>query len=150
VDYGRPLHNLILPAVNENIHAHHEGLAIGLIAYLILSFLMVFIYPIIWPGEKIAVIKGLKIGVFIGIVWVLPHGLALAGIHHTSILYELTNTLYHVFEQSIGGIVISLLIANKMGENEFKDSGVKTISSLMTKTYKRSGFKHCFCQICSF
>lgn len=109
-------HNLILPAVNENIHAHHEGLAIGLIAYLILSFLMIYIYPMFWPGEKIAVIKGLKIGVFIGIVWVLPHGLALAGIHHTSILYELKNTLYHVFEQSIGGIVISLLIGNKMGE----------------------------------
>ena len=29
-------HNLLLPIINENATAHHEGLGIGLIAYIIL------------------------------------------------------------------------------------------------------------------
>jgi hypothetical protein len=90
---------------------------------------MVFIYPIIWPNEKIIILKGLKIGVFIGIIWVLPHGLAIAGVHHTPILYEFKNTLYHIFEQSIGGVVIALLVGNKISANEFKNADVKAITS---------------------
>lgn len=111
-------HNLILPVVNKNNHAHHEGLGIGLIAYLILSFLMVVIYPVIWPNEKTAILKGLKIGIFIGIIWVLPHGLAIAGVHHTSILYEFINTFYHVVEQSVGGIAVSFLLGSKSFEKQ--------------------------------
>jgi hypothetical protein len=102
-------HNLILPGFNDNVEAHHDGLGITLIAYFILAFLMAYIYFLIYKGN-VSVIKGLKFGVLIGILWVFPHGLAMAGTHDTSIIYEFKNTFYHMFEQGIGGIIICLII----------------------------------------
>ena len=34
-------HNLVLPTFNNDIQAHHEGLGVTLIAYLLLAFLFV-------------------------------------------------------------------------------------------------------------
>ncbi len=45
-------------------------------------------------------------GIIIGILWVFPHGLAMAATHETSILYEFKNTLYHMIEQGIGGLIV--------------------------------------------
>ncbi len=101
-------HNLILPAVDENIHPHHEGLGIVLIAYFILAFLMTYLYQLNSASPN-SLIKGIKFGVIIGILWVFPHGLAMAATHETSVLYEIKNTLYHVIEQGIGGMIISLV-----------------------------------------
>jgi len=102
-------HNLILPVFNKNIQAHHEGLGLMLIAYFILSFLMAYIYLLSYKGEK-PIIEGLKIGVIVGILWVFPHGLAMAGVHNTSIFYEVRNTLWHIIEQGIGGIIIAIIM----------------------------------------
>jgi len=109
-------HNLILPSVNDNIEAHHDGLGITLIAYFILSFLMAYIYFLIYNGN-FSVINGLKLGILIGILWVFPHGLTMAGTHNTSIIYEIKNTAYHMFEQGIGGIVIGLVFKYPMKHN---------------------------------
>lgn len=107
-------HNLVLPSFNKNIQAHHDGLGITLIAYFILALLMVYIYALINKGNN-AIIVGLKLGVIIGIVWVFPHGLVMAGTHHdTSIIYEIKNTLYHMFEQGVGGIIIGLIYGKTM------------------------------------
>jgi putative flippase GtrA len=102
---GGLYHNLILPNFNEKIQAHHEGLGIAFIAYLILAFMMTYLYSIIKP-EKDSLIKGIKLGITIGILWVFPHGLTMAAVHESSIIYELKNTLYHIIEQGIGGIII--------------------------------------------
>lgn len=109
-------HNLILPSVNDSIEAHHDGLGLTLIAYFILAFLMAYIYFLIYNGN-FTVINGLKLGVLIGILWVFPHGLAMAGTHDTSIIYEFKNTFYHMFEQGIGGIVISLVFKYPIRHN---------------------------------
>ncbi len=101
-------HNLILPNFSDTVEAHHDGLGITLIAYFILAFLMAYIYLLIYKGND-SVFNGLKSGVIIGILWVFPHGLAMAGTHDTSIIFELKNTIYHIFEQGIGGIIISLI-----------------------------------------
>lgn len=109
-------HNLILPSVNDSIEVHHDGLGLTLIAYFILAFLMAYIYFLIYNGN-FTVINGLKLGVLIGILWVFPHGLAMAGTHDTSIIYEFKNTFYHMFEQGIGGIVISLVFKYPIRHN---------------------------------
>lgn len=102
---GGLYHNLILPTINEKIHPHHEGLGITLIAYFILAFLMSHIYSL--SNAKIDTpVRGAKLGVIIGILWVFPHGLAMAATHETSIEYEFKNTLYHMIEQGIGGLVV--------------------------------------------
>ncbi|NQV02477.1 MAG: hypothetical protein HQ542_07515 [Bacteroidia bacterium] len=83
-----------------------------LVAYFILALLMAYIYSLCYKGGK-PVIEGLKIGVIIGILWVFPHGLAMAGSHDTSIIYEIKNALWHVIEQGIGGIIIALIYGKK-------------------------------------
>lgn len=105
-------HNLILPTLNKNIHAHHEGLFILLIAYFILALLMAYVYSLIRKSNK-PIIDGLKLGIVIGILWVFPHGLAMAGTHGSSIIYEIKNTLWHIVEQGIGGIIVSLVYAKR-------------------------------------
>lgn len=102
-------HNLILPTFNENSVAHHDGLFLMLIAYFILSFLMTYIFLISKKSSK-TIIDGLKIGIIIGVLWVFPHGLTMAGAHNTSFIYEIQNMLWHVFEQGIGGIIIAFII----------------------------------------
>jgi hypothetical protein len=100
-------HNLVLPVINKNVEAHHEGLFIMLIAYIILSCLMTYIYTVT-KKEKL-ILTGVKIGIVIGILWVFPHGLTMAGAHDTSILYEIKNALWHCIEQGAGGILIALI-----------------------------------------
>lgn len=106
---GGLYHNLILPTVIENMHPHHEGLGITLIAYILLGFLMSYFYL---NSKEIrdSLIKGIKIGAIIGILWVFPHGLTMAAVHKSSISYEITNTLYHVIEQGIGGAIIFVTV----------------------------------------
>lgn len=106
---GGLYHNLIMPAINKNIHPHHEGLGITLIAYILLGFLMSYFYV---NSKEIgdSLIKGIKIGAIVGILWVFPHGLTMAAVHESSISYEITNTLYHIIEQGIGGIIIFVTI----------------------------------------
>jgi len=104
---GGLYHNLIMPAVNEQMHPHHEGLGIALVAYILLGFLMSYFYlNSSETGDSL--MKGIKIGALIGILWVFPHGLTMAAVHESSISYQITNTIYHIVEQGIGGIIIFL------------------------------------------
>ncbi len=101
-------HNLILPSLDESIQGHHDGLGLMLIGYFLLSFLMTYVYSFMNKGKK-NLIDGLKIGSVCGLLWVLPHGIVMAAAHHTSVIYEFKNALWHVFEQGIGGMIISLV-----------------------------------------
>lgn len=112
---GGIYHNLILPTLNEKIQPHHEGLGITLLAYLILAFLMTYLYSVTKP-EQDSLYKGTRLGIVVGILWVLPHGLAMAGTHQTSIVYELKNTLYHVIEQGIGGMIVFYVFTFSFGK----------------------------------
>jgi hypothetical protein len=107
-------HNLILPAITENVEAHHEGIGIMLIAYIILAFLMTWLFTLIPSDNSTPLLNGLKLGIIAGILWVFPHGLVMAGAHGTSIFYEIKNTLWHIVEQGIGGIVIALFYLKKV------------------------------------
>ena len=75
-------HNLILPSINEKIHLHHEGLAITLFAYIILAYLMTYFYSL---SDNNSIISTINLGIVVGIIWVFPHGLAMAAVHKTSI-----------------------------------------------------------------
>jgi len=105
---GGLYHNLIIPSINEDVHPHHEGLGITLIAYILLGLLMSYFYMNSKEIED-SLLKGIKIGVIIGILWVFPHGLTMAAVHESSISYQITNSLYHIIEQGIGGIIIFLV-----------------------------------------
>ena len=88
--------------------ASHEGTGIIFIAYVILSFLMGYLYLQTYKGGKHAV-EGIKLGAVIGLLWVFPHELAMAGAHGESISYVLKNEAWHIVEQGFGGLIIGLV-----------------------------------------
>lgn len=108
---GGLYHNLIMPAVHESVHPHHEGLGITFLAYLLLGFLMSYFYNN--SKDTNSVYKGVKIGAIVGVLWVFPHGLTMAAVHKSEISYQFTNTLYHILEQGIGGMLIYAIFKYK-------------------------------------
>ena len=99
-------HNLIMANLYEHVHARHEGLGILLVAYFVLAVLMAYMYPLGYKGRK-PIVEGVRFGAIIGLLWVFPHGLAMAGAHGTSIMYVIKNSLWHIVEQGIGGVIIA-------------------------------------------
>jgi len=93
----------------------HKGPFIILIAYCILGFLMSYLFFNFKKSDRY-LFDGIKFGAIIGILWVFPHGLAMAAAHGESISHEVLNGLWHVFEQAMGGLVIGYLFS-KFFEN---------------------------------
>ncbi len=88
--------------------ATHQGSGIILVAYVVLGLLMAYMYPIGYKGNK-PWTEGLRFGLIIGLLWVFPHELAMAGAHGDPLAYVFKNALWHLLEQGIGGIVIGLV-----------------------------------------
>ncbi len=105
-------HNLIMANLYKDIHAEHEDIALLIIAYLILSMIMSYLYPLFNKLEN-RVLNGLLFGCIIGLLWIFPHELAMAGAHGTSVLYVIKNGAWHMVEQGIGGIVIALVFGHE-------------------------------------
>ncbi len=104
-------HEVIMAAFyTKETQATHEGTGIIFLAYIVLGMLMAYIYPLGYKGGK-PTIEGLKFGVVIGLLWVFPHELAMAGAHGESISYVIKNAVWHMVEQGVGGIVIGLIYA---------------------------------------
>jgi uncharacterized membrane protein YvlD (DUF360 family) len=102
-------HKLILAGFyTTETHATHEGTGIIFVAYMVLAILMATIYPLGYTQGR-PVLEGLRFGMLIGLLWVFPHELAMAGAHGTSLAYVFKNAAWHVVEQGAGGIVIALV-----------------------------------------
>ena len=101
-------HNLIMANLYEEVNAKHEGLGILLAAYFILALIMAYVYPLGYKGKSPAM-EGLRFGIIIGLLWVFPHSLAMAGAHGESIIYVFKNSLWHLVEQGLGGLIIGLI-----------------------------------------
>ena len=101
-------HNLIMANLYEETQATHEGLGILLVAYFILALIMAYVYPLGYKGKSPA-LEGLRFGIIIGLLWVFPHGLAMAGAHGESIIYVFKNSVWHMVEQGLGGVIIGLI-----------------------------------------
>lgn len=92
-----------------------EYIALGT---LVLAFMMSYIYP---KGvESSNTIKeGLKFGVIIGIIWIVPHTTILYGVSTIfSKTFILGDSLWHLFEQGMGGVVIAMVYGKGAGSNE--------------------------------
>lgn len=99
-------HELVMATFYESeAHATHGGTGIIFLAYLVLGIMMTYFYYLA-NKEKQPWISNLKFGVLVGLLWVFPHELAMAGAHDTSILYVIKNAIWHMGEQGVGGIVL--------------------------------------------
>ena len=107
-------HEWVMTAFYENeMHASHKGTGIIFLAYLVLGFLMVYFYSRSFQKKK-SWTADLWFGILMGILWVFPHELAMAGAHATSIMYVIKNGLWHMTEQGIGGILIGIVYYNRL------------------------------------
>jgi hypothetical protein len=102
-------HNLVLPGIDENVHPHHAGLGIMLIAYVVLAALSTYLF-VRTDRRRGNLLTGLELGIVVGVLWVFPHGLAMAAAHRTSIAYEFKNALWHIVEQGAGGLIIAVVV----------------------------------------
>jgi hypothetical protein len=69
---------------------------------------MAYMYPLVCEGGR-PIIEGLRFGMVIGVLWVFPHELAMAGAHGDSISYVFENAAWHLVEQGVGGIIIGFV-----------------------------------------
>ena len=74
---------------------------------------MAYVYPLGYKGKK-PVWEGLRFGMIMGVLWVFPHELAMAGAHGDSLAYVFKNAAWHLVEQGVGGIVIGLVYGRKV------------------------------------
>ena len=70
--------------------------------------MMAYMYPLVCEGGR-PIIEGLRFGMVIGVLWVFPHELAMAGAHGDSISYVFKNAAWHMVEQGVGGIIIGFV-----------------------------------------
>ena len=79
-----------------------------ILGYIVLAFLMAYVYPMGYQGGS-PLKEGLRFGVLIGLIWVLPHGLVALGTENITVAGGLVDAIWHVVEQGIGGVVIGLV-----------------------------------------
>lgn len=79
-----------------------------ILAYLILALLMSYAYPKGYQGKPPA-LEGLRFGIFIGLLWILPLQLIMASAGNTTFTVGLVDAAWHIAEQGIGGIIIGLI-----------------------------------------
>ncbi len=91
--------HLMLPEVNL--------MAIGL-GYLILAWLMSYVYPIGYKGGT-PWWEGMKFGIIIGLLWVLPNGLVISGVWEYNSTQLIVDSIWHVVEQGVGGLIIGMI-----------------------------------------
>lgn len=106
-------HELILSAINsgpdplESVMRSEPNIIGIAVAYLILALLMAYIYPKgVEEGSKLS--NGLKFGIIIGLIFELPMAVILYSIlDGITISMVLTEGVWHMIEQGIGGIAIA-------------------------------------------
>lgn len=96
-------------------HESHDGIFVLLVSYVILSALMTTLHRRDPSPKRSSVRAGLVFGALIGVLWVMPHELALAAAHGTSYSYVWKNAAWHVVEQGLGGALLARLAPSMPG-----------------------------------
>ena len=86
------------------------------LGYLVMAFLMSYIYPIGYKGGSPAK-EGLRFGVLIGLLVWLSSNLTLYGVYNVTLSATLVDSIWHVVEEGIGGIVIAFVYGTATAES---------------------------------
>jgi len=79
-----------------------------LLSYLILAALMTYVYQMTDKTGRPAA-HGFKVGALLGLIYFFPLSLGFYAIWQTSAPAFLVDSVWHLFEQGIGGVVIALI-----------------------------------------
>lgn len=84
------------------------------IGYLVWALLMAYVYPIGYKGGA-PLNEGLRFGVLVGLISVLPLMLVLYGVYILPLTPTLVDIIYQVVEKGVGGIVIAMVYGSGAG-----------------------------------
>ena len=73
---------------------------------------MAYMYPQGYKGGS-PLKEGLRFGVVIGLLWILPYNVIMIGVVGTSKTLVVVDALWHIVEQGVGGIVIGYIYRSK-------------------------------------
>lgn len=85
--------------------------------YMLLSFLMVMLYPRLVNSEQSSVKSDFLFGAFISVLWLLPITLVLHGVYNFPTLSLLIDSSWALLEQGLGGMVIGFSYRYFSNEN---------------------------------
>ena len=83
-----------------------------ILGVLILAALMSYMYPQGYKGGS-SIKEGLRFGAVIGLLWILPFNVIMIGVMGTPKTLVVVDTLWHLVEQGVGGIVIGYVYRSK-------------------------------------
>ena len=75
--------------------------------YLVLAILMGWAYPQGYSGGS-PLAEGVRFGAVVGLLWILPFSLVLAGLYDLSLSQVAVDSAWHIVEGAVGGAVIAL------------------------------------------
>lgn len=81
--------------------------AVGL-GYAVLALLMAWMFPKGYQGGS-SVAEGVRFGMVMALVWILPLQLVLFGVLDFSIIHTAVDVPWHLVEQGIGGALIGFI-----------------------------------------
>ena len=85
------------------------------LGYLVLALLMAYLYPIGYKGGSPAA-EGMRFGILIGLLWVLPHGLISHATENITLTGIIVDAIWHVVEEGAGGIAVAMVYGAPVAE----------------------------------
>ena len=83
------------------------NLVVVAVGYLTVVLLMAWMYPHGYSGGS-PLAEGARFGAVMGLIWILPLSLVLAGLYDLSMTEVAIDSVWHVVEGTVGGSVIGL------------------------------------------
>ncbi len=93
---------------SQALAREEPNMAVIIVGYLILGFLMALVYPIGYKGGS-PVKEGFRFGALIGLIWILPWSVIIHGLWNYPLAGVIVDSAWRVVEEGIAGIGIALV-----------------------------------------
>ncbi len=103
--------------LNADIMRDQVNVVFIVLGYLFLALMMSYMYPLGYKGGP-PVKEGLRFGVMVGLLVWFSANLILHGAWNLSLTGGIVDSVYHLLEQGLGGLVIALVYRNKSNESD--------------------------------
>lgn len=104
-----------------NLPLEDFSMKLIIVGYLIQAYLLAYIFPIGFSGGS-AIKEGLRFGVILALLFALPRAFIFAAVYKMPLEGNIIDTIYHIVEFSVGGIVIAKIYGSNPGATNSPES----------------------------
>ncbi len=112
------IHDFVVANIKPDLLRTPPNMAFIMSGYVLLSLLMVYLYPRFVKEGAYSARRGLGYGMLFGIVWLLPYSLVLHGAYQFPVKALFFDTAWALLEQGAGGAIIGFIYA-RFGKQYF-------------------------------